>query len=413
MSGEPTLEELQELEDELEAEEEVEPGELDYELFEMENLKSWTQLESAKDISPLPWHIFDGLVRDFKEGGPPIPIVITADDKVADGWNRLQAAIKAGFTKYLAIKLAPGLDPKEWAVKLNIDRRNITPSQAGLSAARMSINTKTKMSAKRAGELFRIGSRSVERGVLTIRHGNKKLIQAVDDGDTTLVEAEQLINKSRDIAGKELGAESEAVIKKRAKQITEEGFKLVDNKEATSVKAGLDVIAKKVAEEKPKPKPPSKLYEVIVLNTPWPDDRKKMSKLHELEIPATDNSVLFVRASVKNLPDAMEMLDMWGFKYFFPLTWNKTNVNANPTGNMIAGGPRDNVEYWVVGTKGNFKFENTKEFFVANTWLDEGEVPDKLYLLIERVCGLGKKKLEMYASKKRKGWVCHGLEVSK
>jgi N6-adenosine-specific RNA methylase IME4 len=81
-------------------------------------------------------------------------------------------------------------------------------------------------------------------------------------------------------------------------------------------------------------------YNVIYADPPWSYDNKKTGGSHEsaagqkystmttdeicaMNVPAEKNCVLFLWATVPLLPEAMMVVDAWGFRYKTMITWRK------------------------------------------------------------------------------------------
>ena len=96
---------------------------------------------------------------------------------------------------------------------------------------------------------------------------------------------------------------------------------------------------------------------------------------------AADDAFLFLWATQKYLPDAFGILDAWGFRYRFMMTWHKSG------GPQMFGYPSFNAEHVLVGVRGKPKFTDTKAFPIA-FYAKRGrhsEKPDAFYDLLRRV----------------------------
>jgi N6-adenosine-specific RNA methylase IME4 len=116
------------------------------------------------------------------------------------------------------------------------------------------------------------------------------------------------------------------------------------------------------------------------------------------------DAVLFLWATVPLLPDAMRVMEAWGFRYKTMLTWHKTD--------------RDGMGYWfrvftehlLVGVRGNVKaFGSMRRNVVECRRGRHSEKPEQVREIVEEVCA--GPRLEMFARVQRPGWHCMGNEV--
>jgi len=102
-------------------------------------------------------------------------------------------------------------------------------------------------------------------------------------------------------------------------------------------------VQKKIAASIPKPAPPEGKYAVIYADPPWPVGSMVMDKwespieekyptmsieeIKQLPIKelAAEQCSLFLWTTHTFLPDALKLIEEWGFKYFCCITWDKGN----------------------------------------------------------------------------------------
>ena len=138
-------------------------------------------------------------------------------------------------------------------------------------------------------------------------------------------------------------------------------------------------------------------YATVVIDPPWQQGSIGLSQyarnltyatmsvddIAALPVGATldDDAFLFVWAVNKHLGDAIGLLDIWGVKYSFTMTWVKSK------GAQYPGGPSFNAEWIIVGRKGSPAFRDTRAFTTANYWPMRGhsEKPDGFYDLLRRI----------------------------
>lgn len=102
----------------------------------------------------LPREDFDALVADIKEHGQRDAILLTPDDQVLDGINRLLACREAGIEPRFEITNEP---PEKWValvISKNLVRRHLTPSQRAAIAAELVTTTHGTNQHSRGPENF-------------------------------------------------------------------------------------------------------------------------------------------------------------------------------------------------------------------------------------------------------------------
>jgi len=119
---------------------------------------------------------------------------------------------------------------------------------------------------------------------------------------------------------------------------------------------------------------------------------------------ADKNSVLFLWATVPLLPEALEVINAWGYKYKTSLFWRK--IMSLGMGFWFRG----QVEILLMGIKGNIKaFRLQRVNFIQSKVRKHSQKPDEFYELIEMI-NL-EPKIELFARNKRKGWDSWGNEL--
>jgi 16S rRNA G966 N2-methylase RsmD len=106
---------------------------------------------------------------------------------------------------------------------------------------------------------------------------------------------------------------------------------------------------------------PQERFDVIYADPPWEyefsvSERREienqyptmtLEEIKQLEIPAADNAVLFLWAPPPKLPEALEVMRAWGFRYVTCAVWDKEKIGM---GYWF----RQQHELLLVGVKGNF-----------------------------------------------------------
>jgi N6-adenosine-specific RNA methylase IME4 len=166
-----------------------------------------------------------------------------------------------------------------------------------------------------------------------------------------------------------------------------------------------------------------KLYGVIYADPPWRYDNVPMGDvarqneqhypsmalddIKALPVPAADDCVLFLWATVPLLPEAIEVMKAWGFTYKSASTWVKDKAG---TGYWVRGV----VEHLLIGRRGAVPAPAPGDQFpgvVEAPRLRHSQKPDIFAEHIERLFP-NVPKLEMFARERREGWAAWGNEVA-
>lgn len=326
------------------------------------------------DIFPLiEGQDFDDLVTDIQRHGLREPIELL-DGKILDGRNRYRACVAANLLpESLDHVTAPQLKYFHWFVPLgapppshdellafvlskNLHRRQLDESQRAMVAdniatlkqgARTDLSPIGEMSQEDAAKLLNVGKRSVERARVVREHGTPELISAVEQGHLAVSVAAVAAHLPRD--------DQHAVVEKaRAGQV---------NAARTVVKQKARDDKEKRLSDKQKALP-NRRYGVIVADPEWKfetwsengldrsaDNHYPTSELSAIaargvaDIAAAD-CVVFLWATVPMLPQALHVMQAWGFAYKSHFIWAK---DRSGTGYWN----RNRHELLLVGTRGD------------------------------------------------------------
>ena len=169
-----------------------------------------------------------------------------------------------------------------------------------------------------------------------------------------------------------------------------------------------------------KPKPlPEGVFDVIYADPPWKYEvdylvcspsqhyqTMSTEAICKIHVPSAEDAVLFLWSTNPMLEDALQVMKAWGFKYKSNMVWVK---NKSGVGFFFRG----QHELLLVGVKGKIGPPEEHARFPSVLFADvreHSEKPDEVYSIIEKMYP-GKKYLELFARKRREGWVSWGLEV--
>ena len=164
----------------------------------------------------------------------------------------------------------------------------------------------------------------------------------------------------------------------------------------------------------------NKKYASIVLDPPWmygraydpkgsrvanPYPEMSQEQLKVLEIPAMDDSVMFLWTTHKFLFDAKELMDHWGFDYKATLVWNKEKIGMGHWFRM-------QCEFCLFGVKGKPIWDNTSiRDIITEPRREHSRKPEGFYDMVEEV-SVGE-IYEFFARTERERFVSFGNETDK
>jgi N6-adenosine-specific RNA methylase IME4/DNA-binding XRE family transcriptional regulator len=166
---------------------------------------------------------------------------------------------------------------------------------------------------------------------------------------------------------------------------------------------------------------PDGLFDVIAIDPPWnygtqfsasgrrvanPYPEMTQEQLKAIEIPASDNCVMFLWTTHKFIWDAKELLDTWGFEYRSMLVWDKQKIGM---GDLL----RMQCEFCLIGIKGKpvFRDNHSIRDIIAEPRREHSRKPDGFYQLVNDLC-VGR-KLDYFSRETREGWVSYGNDTDK
>jgi N6-adenosine-specific RNA methylase IME4 len=167
----------------------------------------------------------------------------------------------------------------------------------------------------------------------------------------------------------------------------------------------------------PLPLPPG-TFDLIVMDPPWPygthydKDRWRggspypemsIEELRSLQIPASDDSVLWLWTTNAFMHEAYHLLEAWGFEPKTILTWVKDKMGL---GVWLRG----ITEHCILAAKGSPDIKLTNETTVLyGERREHSRKPEEFYRLLQELCP-AKRRLDMFSREKREGWEQYGDE---
>lgn len=335
------------------------------------------------------------LRADITERGLLCALEITDGRRVLDGRARLRAARELGLEQVPVRIIAPA-DESEHVLLSALRRRHLSASQRAALALELAQVREAREAARGRQRANLRGSTEVAnlppRGEKTRELGARIAgvsARTVQDAATVLAKDPELFAqikegrvKASDAARRLRRAERDAAL----------------------------------GEPPPLPTGP---FELILADPPWqlgsPDSNRApenhyptmpLEEIAALEVPAAEHAICFLWAVSCLLPQALEVLSVWGFRYRTQQVWIKDKLGM---GHWV----RHRHEPLLIGTRGRFSPPDPAD--VPDSVIEaprgrHSEKPVCVYEQLERAYPAAS-KLELFARRARPGWACWGNET--
>jgi N6-adenosine-specific RNA methylase IME4/ParB-like chromosome segregation protein Spo0J len=339
---------------------------------------------------------YTALRQDIAEDGLHHPLEVTSAGLVLDGRARLRAVLELQHPTVSVVLVEPE-DEIAYALRAALIRRQLSPSQRAALAALLAEVTDAQHAA-RERSLANL-SKSVDVETLPARGERTRDLVAKLSGASARTAQDVLTVREHDPALFE---------------------RVLRNEVSASTAASKVRRAQRDAAIPPPPPLPEGPFELILADPPWtfgsPDSEfapeqhyptMSMQQLRELELPATDDCVLFLWAVNALLPDALGLLTTWGFTYKSNAAWIKNGIGP---GVWL----RQQHELLLIATKGNVSPADPQErcsSVIKEPRTRHSEKPEASYQLIEQMYPQHS-KLELFArGTPRPGWTIWGNQA--
>ena len=378
----------------------------------MENFTGdWELHEYCKLFPPMPEEQFSALKDDIRDNGLRNPIVLF-ENKILDGRHRYLACLRLGRQPVSVIY--DGEDPLGFVISHNLNRRHLDESQRAMIAARlanmMGVGRPSKdiapigaISGSEAADRMSVGRRNVVRAKKVLKEGTPELADAVDTGEIA-------VSVAAKIAELEPEQQQQVIADPRPDQAIKKVMRAEREQELAdrTIQQSLGVNGQ--------------LYGVIYADPPWRFETHSengmdrsadnhyptmtMFDMLTLNVPAADDCVMFMWATVPMLPEAMDLMDEWGFIYKSHIVWVKDRLG---TGYWT----RNKHEMLLIGTKGNVPAPAMGMQPPSVLDLPLGKHSEKPAFFADMISTLypTTPKLEMFARVGRVGWDVIGNEA--
>jgi len=319
-------------------------------------------------IPPLTPEEYAQLEENLQENGIREAISIWGNT-IIDGHNRYEIAKKYNLTyTTVAYEFDSEDDAKLWIFKNQIGRRNLPPFERVRLALHLKpvISEKAKLQQSRKSEDFvlqisakqnPIDTRKIIADISGVSHDTVAKVEKILDTGTP-----EILEKIK----------SGALTVNKAYQETRLHEK---NIAATNYNAPAL----------------SDTFSVIYATPPW--ESIKFGDLKKIVIPASNNAVLLLWSYAAVLDKALQLMNVWGFKYQTNIIWDKQQAIQ---GQYV----RCQHEMLLIGTKGNFK-PPAEDVHINSVYSENcgNTKPKWFYAQIERMFP-NEKYLELFTSHK-------------
>lgn len=330
---------------------------------------------------------FDELKQDIALNGLQMPILVYGG-KVVDGRHRLRACSALGIApKFAELEAANDKSVEQSVISINLHRRHLTESQKAIIAARLTNSsvgsnqyTAGAVSQRKVAEELGISVDSVQRGKKVLNNGTPELIAAVSEGKIDISNAAKLAQLAKQDQS-QLNFDDIKVIQEASKAINKAKF------ESRRIERIQEIEAKR-ANNKPLE---SSLgtFSVIYADPPWDYMGELavgypcMSVQEICEMPiskiSADDAVLFMWCSSSLLPEAVEVVSAWGFKFKTSAVWDKDFTGQ---GTYF----RQGHEVLMIATKGSVPevpYDARPSSVLKFKRREHSRKPDELYQIID------------------------------
>ena len=402
-------------------------------------------------IPPLSTDEYTALEASILKEGVREPIILWGDF-IVDGHNRFEIATRRGLPFKTTVREFESEDEVIiWMIDNQLARRNINDGikyvladQKREALERIGLKN-NKLSTETRWEISRANS-----AVIALSLNDKAITKPIAiDSDPVSIEKPQTKkviapHNTRNEIAKTLGwstgkvaqadvvFRSESPVAKEVKQKVMSGELTIkaaytEVKAAEKKEARIETIQKQITAIEAGELPELKgLYDVVAIDPPWPYEGENKSitsydsngrrvanpypemsieQIKKIELPLTDNAVVFLWTTHKFLPDAFDILKEWGMEYKATLVWDKQKIG-------MGAWLRMQCEFCLVGIKGKPYWDNTTyRDVLSEARREHSRKPDGFFDMVDAIT-MGR-KLEYFSREKRNGWEVFGNDTGK
>jgi len=371
-----------------------------------EEFKNLIPALSAEEYAQLEANILEEGIRE--------PI-ITWNGYIIDGHNRFSIAKRFDLEyKTTSKHFASEENVKEWMILNQFGRRNLSNYQRSVLALELE-----EVFSKKAKENIVIENKNRSTGSAKLPKRDsvdtrKELSKVAQVGERTLGMVKTIQEKAPEEVKAKL-ATGEVSINAAYKEIKKEEKKEERDKKIQEVKQKIETENLTTLDKK---------YHVIAIDPPWAYNEKggfssddydaqnnrgavdyptmTVEQIKKIEIPAANDSVLFLWTTHAFLRDSFDIMKEWGFEYKATIVWDKVKMGMGRNVRM-------QVEFCLLGIKGKPIIQGSSERdIITEPRREHSRKPEAFYQMVERMC-IGN-KLDYFSRQTRKNWEHYGAE---
>ena len=168
------------------------------------------------------------------------------------------------------------------------------------------------------------------------------------------------------------------------------------------------------------PPMPEGIYDIIYADPPWRYDTEASQRgkadnhyatmvtkdICDLQVPSAENALLFLWVTNTHVPDALKVIDAWGFRYLTYFVWVKDKIG-------LGWWMRGQHETLFLCMKGKMPYpedENRYPSVIYSPRGDHSVKPEIVYDMIENMYP-NRRYLELFSRNNRDEWKMWGLEA--
>jgi N6-adenosine-specific RNA methylase IME4 len=359
---------------------------------------------------------------DIAERGIMVPVEVDEDGNVLDGHHRMRIAEELGIRCPTIVRRNMAEhDKRIHAVMLNLARRQLTDAQKVLIGEKIEPDIAARALARKAAAgASAAPGKPAEKDVENFPHlsDNSKTRDEVAElvgigSGRTYENHKQVIAKARDMAlqsgaiAKVLDAaeRGELDMKDLRKEV-----RVIERREKAEVIASTPVPELSTLTE----------FEILYVDPPWRYEGAEAanreienhyptmshSDMLAMELPAADDSVLFMWVTSPKLLEGIQLMAAWGFEYRTCMVWVKDKIGMGYYA-------RQRHELILIGKRGALPVPeptDRPDSVVSAPRSAHSAKPEVLYEILERMYP-GRTKVELFARNPREGWARWGNQA--
>ena len=293
----------------------------------------------AELLPAMPEAEYAELLASIRENGQREPITLHRDGRTIDGRHRRRACAEAGIEPVTRTFDGPDSAILAYVLDLNLKRRHLNESQRAMIAAALATmpegrpaNNRANLHGKAtAAAMLKVSARSVASAKQVIAKAIPAIIEAVRSGQMPVSQADQVSRlpkaRQQEVAGNMGNGKSlltTVLTATRAERVA------VIDRASTSLPLAEAFLGRR--------------FPVLYADPPWDfkqwsaGGQKKAAAMHYPTMPTAEicalpvadiaaaDSVLFMWAVPTLLPDALAVIEAWGFTYISHAVWVKPNI---------------------------------------------------------------------------------------